>query len=76
MRVLRMLGKSAVQWSDELEPEPQPGEVLIETAATLLCGSEMHAYRQAGIPAGNIGHEAAGRISAQGDFSTLCIQRD
>ena len=66
MQTLRMLGKSAVEWTDDRDPEPGPGEVLIETAVTLLCGSELHAYRQAGMPRGNLGHEAAGTVKQLG----------
>lgn len=43
-------------------PKPGSGEVLIKTAASALCGSEMGTYRKEGRPSGNLGHEAAGVV--------------
>lgn len=48
--------------------------MVVATAVSALCGSEMHSYRGAGSATGNGGHEAAGTIFAVGpDVTTLKI---
>lgn len=71
MKIAHMLGHSRVEVREAARPVPGPGEVLIRTAASALCGSEMHTYRHDGYvtedgAAGNGGHEAAGIIEAVG----------
>jgi threonine dehydrogenase-like Zn-dependent dehydrogenase len=41
--------------------------VVIETAVSAICGSEMHTYRGAGAASGNAGHEAVGTVAALGE---------
>ncbi len=48
-------------------PQPAPGEVIIETARSAICGSEMKSYRGKGMDRGNSGHEAVGTIIELGD---------
>lgn len=67
MRIVRFAGKGAVEIDDAPEPVPGSGEVLIETAVSALCGSEMHSFRGAGLPHGNEGHEAAGIVIKLGE---------
>ncbi len=62
MRTLKMDGEGRVRLVDQADPVPGPGEVLIETVFSALCGSELHAYRGEGVPEGNIGHEAVGTV--------------
>lgn len=62
MKLLEMTGKAASRVIDTAPPAPSPGEVLIETARSAICGSEMKTYRGAGIAGGNSGHEAVGTI--------------
>lgn len=60
MRALRLEGNRVVTVVDVPEPNPSSGEVVVETVASALCGSEFSAYRREEGSAGNSGHEAAG----------------
>ena len=62
MRSIQMRGQSTGACVDVPEPEPGPGEVVVQTRVSALCGSELKAYRGAGMEAGNTGHEAAGEV--------------
>jgi len=62
MRTLRFEGHSVVRIVEAPDPVPGPGEVVIETAVSALCGSELHGYRGAGVATGNSGHEGAGTV--------------
>ncbi|CAN5695863.1 2,3-butanediol dehydrogenase [soil metagenome] len=74
MRILKLEGNSVVKIIEQPEPVPGPGEVVITTAVSALCGSEFHGYRGAGSATGNGGHEAAGTVSALGaGVTTLTI---
>lgn len=66
MKRLHQAGNSVVHLEEVPVPEPGPGEVLIETRISALCGSELGTFRGAGRPAGNLGHEAAGVVKALG----------
>ncbi len=67
MRIVRLEGKSTVRVVDQLEPVPGPGEVIIETAVSAICGSELHSYRGDGTRQGNSGHEAVGTVASIGE---------
>jgi L-iditol 2-dehydrogenase len=69
MKIARYAGDGTIQVVEGPEPVPGPGEVVIETAVSAICGSELHAYRGAAQP-GNGGHEAAGTIVALGEGVT------
>ena len=65
MKALVYTGPEALAWREVPDPEPRPGEVLIEVASVGICGSDMHAFlgHDARRPAPLIlGHEAAGII--------------
>ncbi len=62
MKTLEMTGGASSRVIDIPAPQPGPGEVLVQTARSAICGSEMKAYRGAGIPGGNSGHEAVGTV--------------
>jgi 2-desacetyl-2-hydroxyethyl bacteriochlorophyllide A dehydrogenase len=52
------------------EPELGSGEVLIETTASAVCGSDLHGFREASprrVPPLVMGHETVGRIGAVGE---------
>ncbi|WP_043583702.1 zinc-dependent alcohol dehydrogenase [Geminisphaera colitermitum] len=67
MKILHQTGNSRLAIEDVPTPAPGPGEVLIKTAVSALCGSEMSTYRgKDGRTHGNMGHEAAGTIAAFG----------
>jgi threonine dehydrogenase-like Zn-dependent dehydrogenase len=67
MKIVHLKGNSQVVIETSPTPVPGPGEVLIKTAISALCGSEMSTYRTDGCPTGNPGHEAAGIVVALGE---------
>jgi len=67
MKIVHLKGKSQVVIETSPTPVAGPGEVLIKTAISALCGSEMSTYRTDGCPTGNPGHEAAGIVVALGE---------
>jgi threonine dehydrogenase-like Zn-dependent dehydrogenase len=66
MKIARYSGDGNIQVVEGPDPIPGPGEVVVKTAVSAICGSELHAYRGA-AQAGNGGHEAAGTIAALGE---------
>ena len=70
MKILEYTGNSSSRIIDTAPPIPMPGQVIIETARSAICGSEMKAYRGAGIAGSNSGHEAVGTVIALGDGVT------
>lgn len=67
MKLLEMTGGATSRVIEAEPPRPGPGDVLIETARSAICGSEMKTYRGAGMSGGNTGHEAVGTIVELGD---------
>ncbi|MFC1671630.1 zinc-binding dehydrogenase [Planctomycetota bacterium] len=67
MRTVTIEGNSSITVINAPDPVPGPGEVLIDTAVSALCGSELGSYRGKGMKSGNSGHEAAGVVSAIGE---------
>ena len=61
MKTVAFAHPSAVTLADCADPIAGPGQVVVETAVSALCGSELHSYRQGG-DRGNPGHEAAGIV--------------
>jgi threonine dehydrogenase-like Zn-dependent dehydrogenase len=70
VKILRLEGDGVAGIVEAADPVPGPGEVVIETAVSAICGSEMHAYRGAGMETGNAGHEAVGTVAALGEGVT------
>jgi propanol-preferring alcohol dehydrogenase len=70
MKIVHMTGKQGVKIVEAPDPVPGVGEVIIQTAMTGICGSEMHAYREEGVPNGNGGHEGVGTVVRLGDCVT------
>ena len=60
MRSVLLSGSEDVTCVDVAAPDPGPGEVVIRTRVSAICGSELKGYRDAGAATGNSGHEAAG----------------
>ena len=71
MRALNIVGERAIEVVDKPDPEPGPGELLIEMQASAICGSDLHIYRsprQAFIDnAITPGHEGCGTVAAVGE---------
>lgn len=66
MKIVNQIGGSQIVLEGRPQPAPGPGEALIRTVVSALCGSEMHGYHEGGYPTGNMGHEAAGVVAALG----------
>ncbi len=66
MQIARYAGNGTIEVVEGPEPIPGPGEVVVQTAVSAICGSEMHAYRGR-AQAGNGGHEAVGTIARLGE---------
>ncbi|NYF16639.1 2-desacetyl-2-hydroxyethyl bacteriochlorophyllide A dehydrogenase [Microbacterium sp. AK009] len=69
MRALRLeeIGRLSLVELDEVSPAP--GEVVVETIATGICGSDIHGYTGHNgrrVPGQIMGHETVGRIAAVG----------
>ena len=74
MKALVWLGPADLQLRDVPLPEPGADEVLIETSAVGICGSELSGYlgkNSLRHPPLIMGHEAAGRIVKIGNATTL-----
>lgn len=65
--VLEEYGRLGVQ--DRADPVPSAGEVLVEVAATGICGSDLHGFTGENgrrVPGQVMGHETVGRVRATG----------
>ena len=62
MKLLEMTGDATSRLIEADPPQPGAGEVLIQTARSAICGSEMKTYRGPGLAGGNGGHEAVGTV--------------
>lgn len=70
MRALVYLGPGRMELQEAPDPEPGPGEVVIASRATAICGSDLHGFREASprrIPPLIMGHETVGEIAATGE---------
>lgn len=70
MQILQFAGSGKINLIEVPAPTPGPGQVLVQTAVSALCGSELHGYRGTGRVTGNSGHEAAGTVVALGEGVT------
>ena len=70
MKSVQFEGKSSIRIVEAPEPEPGPGEVVVATAVSAVCGSEMQAYKGGGQASGNSGHEGAGVVARVGEGVT------
>ncbi|HET6453739.1 MAG TPA: alcohol dehydrogenase catalytic domain-containing protein, partial [Armatimonadota bacterium] len=70
MKSVKFDGESVVRIIDVPEPEPGSGEVVVATAVSAICGSEMDACKGDGLATGNNGHEAAGVVIRVGENVT------
>ncbi|MBT3374912.1 MAG: zinc-binding dehydrogenase [Lentisphaerae bacterium] len=67
MTRIEFLGSSKLQLIDVPDLVPGSGEVVVRTAASAICGSELGTFRGVGMSGGNPGHEAVGTIAVLGE---------
>ena len=70
MKALVYLGPGRMELQDAPDPTPGPGEVVIASRASAICGSDLHGFREASprrIPPLVMGHETVGQITEVGD---------
>jgi len=64
------LGPRRMELQVAPDPVPGPGEVVIRSRASAICGSDLHGFREASprrIPPLIMGHETSGEIAATGE---------
>ena len=71
MKAAVWYGQRDIRIEDVAEPEPGPGEVLVEVARNGICGSDLHTYVGSSaaamhVPGVVLGHEFAGTVRAVG----------
>jgi threonine dehydrogenase-like Zn-dependent dehydrogenase len=66
VKALVFTGPGTLEMLDVPEPDPAPGEVLVQVRAAGICGSELHGARRPGFrkPPLIMGHEFAGTTAA------------
>ena len=70
MRALVYLGPRRMELQEVPDPQAGPGEVVIRTVASSVCGSDLHGFREASprrIPPLIMGHETVGEVSDVGE---------
>lgn len=67
MRIARLDGGGKVSIVEAPVPVAGPGQVVVKTLVSALCGSELEGYRGDGAVKGNSGHEGMGIIHALGE---------
>ncbi len=77
MQAVYFLGDREIEFREVADPEPGPGEVVLEIKASGMCGSDLKFYRTKGGPQafglggdGNpviAGHEPCGEVAALGE---------
>lgn len=70
MKTVELIGNSGIRVIETADPVPANDEVVVRTAYSAICGSELGAYRGDGVAGGNSGHEAAGTVAEIGDAVT------
>lgn len=70
MKTLRLDGGGKVSIVEAAPPIPGPGQVVIQTRVSAICGSEMGKVRGEGMAKGNSGHEGMGIVLRTGDGVT------
>ena len=69
MKALVLRGPYDIAVEERPEPQPKPGEVVVEVIATGICGSDFHGYSGENgrrHPGQVMGHETVGRVDELG----------
>ena len=70
MRALVYMGPGRMELQEAPDPTPGPGEVVIASRVSAICGSDLHGFREASprrIPPLVMGHETVGVVAATGE---------
>jgi 2-desacetyl-2-hydroxyethyl bacteriochlorophyllide A dehydrogenase len=70
MRALVYLGPGRMELQDAPDPTPGPGEVVIASRASAICGSDLHGFRESSprrVPPLVMGHETVGEVADVGE---------
>jgi L-iditol 2-dehydrogenase len=70
VKALVYLGPGRMEIQDLPSPTPAAGEIVIQSTASAICGSDLHGFREASprrIPPLVMGHETVGVVAAVGD---------
>ena len=70
MWTLKLDGNCTSRVIEVPDPQPGPGEVVIRTRMSALCGSELRRFRGPGVANGNAGHEGMGIVLRAGQGVT------
>ena len=70
MKTLKLDGQGHCRVMETADPMPGPGQVVIRTTVSALCGSELGTFRGAGQATGNSGHEGIGTVLRLGEGVT------
>jgi len=70
MRTLKLDGQCKCQVIEAPDPQPGPGQVVVRTRVSALCGSELGTFRGTGAASGNSGHEGMGTVLRVGEGVT------
>lgn len=70
MRTLKLDGQCKCRVIEVSDPVPGPGQVVIRTTTSALCGSELGTFRGNGAASGNSGHEGMGIVARVGEGVT------
>ena len=69
MKALVYMGPGRMEFQEVPDPVAGPGEVIVRTLASAICGSDLHGFREASprrIPPLVMGHETVGVIEETG----------
>ena len=64
MHALVYSGTQKIDYREEKDPTPKPGESIIKVQASGICGSDMHAFHgqdERRVPPLILGHEISGK---------------
>jgi (R,R)-butanediol dehydrogenase/meso-butanediol dehydrogenase/diacetyl reductase len=68
VRALEVTEERTLAEGELPDPDPGPGEVVVEVACCGICGSDLHMLPSPAISAGTVmGHEFSGRVATIGD---------
>ena len=67
MRGVVFTGNRQLEIREFPDPEPGPGEVVVEVKSSGICGSDLHFYRPEDAPQYISGHEPAGIVKKLGE---------